>query len=585
MADDINIKITGDSKDIKKVLKTSDKLVKRFGKAHSNSTKRRVRDQERAAKAIQKSEEQKNRRLEAMERRLSRKRARIRLKRVRDSIRSAKREATAIKRIRKKSFFRIGRAAKFGLAGLGIGGAAGVIFSVKRILNFDKTLQRIASQAKITKKEQLALRDSITETSIAAGVSRNSLLQMVKVIVDQSGAIKLLQNDLGKLGKVLQVEGEEGANAVGELLASLAFQFKGTKQNIFELLEVIIAIGDEGALNTESFARQSRKLVSAFVALGPPTKRTFAEFNALFQLFSGFGSAELAATGITQFKVFAQQVNDQVVRLSRGQIRFVNQTTGNLESISDILEGIGQFTKGNTKEWNKLGLSTRFWVKFWDSIGPLINKSNGEIKKFVDFTNLGVDASGNMDTKFQNLTETAGFAFDQISAIIEDLTDRTLKKSIEDLAKVIRSFFEDPEKVKQLQETFEKIGIAASNLLNFLAAFGLTERRAKKEFRGRKKIEEEFEALPISPIEKILKKFFLPREIREKQVIENRINMDVLLKVDQAGRVTRESIAIFDQNNFNTGKTFIASTFDVVSPTFDIGERERKRGRRSAAFR
>ncbi len=465
MAEDIRIEITGDNKDIKKVIKASEKLVKRFEKANARSTQRRVMGEKRAAASIQRAEERKNRRLEAMDRRLSRKRARVRLRQMKENIRIAKREAAAEERIKKRSAAKIKKLAFIGKAG--VAGVAAAVAAVaggvavsegKKILSFDLQLTRASAQAGVSVKRQMELREAIMQTSLAYGTSREEILAGISAIVDKSGDLEFGAYMMEKMSKASIALGVNIGD-LGLFATSLKTGLGATNKEAAEFLEILAAQADIGAITIREFASLGPKLFGAAAAAGIRTKQGLIDFGALTQIAGRTGSPEEAITATVNLMTELSKRHKQI----KAKTGFsVFGKTGELKNVSKIIKAIITRTKGSQKLLYELGFGKRA-IKPLQLIAAAYRNAKTEAEKFVVFDNLikqGSTATESIAAKHARVSQTSAVAFKKLGTAVTALADSTLAPIISDIAKSLHKLLSDPKGLADLKETFESIGAA-----------------------------------------------------------------------------------------------------------------------------
>jgi len=468
MADDIRIEITGDSSDIKKVLKASEKLVKRFERVNSASTRRRVNEQKRAADKVKRFEERKAKQTAAMERRLSRKRARNRLKLMRERIRIAKREAKAEERIQKKRRANLLRRGKLGAAGAVAALGAAFVFTAKKTMDFDLALTRLAGTQDLTQKKQMELRNAIAEASVATGTGRNALLDTITQIVDKSGDIDLATSNVERLGKIIRVVGEESSSDIGELLAALSVSTAGTSLNAMDAFETIIAQGDKANIVLSDMAQNAKKSIGAFASTGLQGREAFAEYEALLQAVGGILDPSEA---VTATKGFFRDIRKKSGKLKEelGIDIYTDETKKNLKPISDIITQIMDKTGGSFENLKKIGEVSEPIQAVFDALNIDLKKNNGELRDFHKLAQMGANASGNIDKKFFRISKTSSQAWKQLGNFAQLLMDETVKGAFDELSKSIQDLLKDKRGMQELRETFQTIG----DVLKFLVGAGV----------------------------------------------------------------------------------------------------------------
>ena len=457
MADDIRIEITGDSKDIKKVIKTANKLLTRFEKTAKKSTERRVKNEQQSAQKQTAIEERKNNRMAAMDKRLSRKRARNRLRGMKERIRIAKREAAAEERIKKRSSARLGKLGKFGGAIAGLGGAIGLVAAVKEIAKFDLALTRMAGTQDLTAKKVMEVRDAIMASSVATGVGRDKILETVTAIVDKSGDVDLATNNMLMLGKAIAVVGEDSAGSIGDLLAALSVAGKGGTLSPTAMFESIIALGDKANITLEDTARGAKKLVGGFATTGGTTQQDFAEYLALYQSIGSMKNPEEANTAVNKFYTDIQK-NSKGLR-AKGIEIYSDKARTKLKSTKDILKMMMDKSGGSLEKLQEMLPVTEAIQVVFEALKKDMMDNNGEMRRFNTYTRQAGEGSGNIQKKFDRISKTSASAFNKIETLTTSLLDKALAPAVDDLAESLSKMLGDPEAIKNMTSLFEALGI------------------------------------------------------------------------------------------------------------------------------
>lgn len=461
MADDIRIEITSDSSEIKKSLKETEKLVKRFEKVNSASTQRRLKNEQKATHAIQRAEARKNRQLEAMDRRLSRKRARNRLRAMRENIRIEKAETRARERIQKQAEARRRKIMRFAgvITGIGaVGAIAGLFAAGKRIAEYEIQLKRLAADANLSAKAEMELAEAIKNTALTTGTSRELLVQTLADIQKESGRLDIAGKDIQKIGKIIRVVGEDSAQSVGKMYASLAYNFANTGLDLYKMLEIITAVGDKGVFTLDMFANNAQELITTFKSLGMETEIAWSEFNALIQLFAaGAGSAEKARTAVVNY-IGRLRMDPKVIKGFKATGIELKNIDGTERSTLEVIKDIGKYTEGDINLFRQLGFPLETANIIWRSIGSRINKATGEIKGLSELIDAAADSAGVIDRKFGQVSDTLDQSYKILDSLVDVLTEETLKPFFQELTNSFKNLATNRAALTELRETFKTIG-------------------------------------------------------------------------------------------------------------------------------
>lgn len=470
MSDDIQLKIGAELVDLKKDIKKAEALIKKSEENRKKAAKRQAiqtaklkeRISQRNAKNIHNFQIAQIRKTDAMERRLSRKRARNRLRATKARIR--KENALERAAIRKRAAMGRGlrRGIGFGIAGIaGIGGFS-IISAAREILDFDVALASLASQAKITRKEQFRLRESMTDTAVATGVQRDVILTAISRIYEKSGEYKFAADNVEKLAKVIRGT-QVDPMAIGETLAAMAFGFKGVKWDgknvpIFDLLEILIAQGDEASVTIRDLASNGEELMGAFNVAGLNSLKSFKEFFALVQVAGGGGTSSEAATFVKNFIIQITKRGAKIEEMLGDKLKDrILKPGGGIRNVQGVVKDILQATGGDVEEILKLVPRFRGAMPLTLMAGEFFRE--GTTKKFDHLIKLG-DAMGTIERRYKRIAETPSQGFERLIALITKLSDVALVDTLEYTSDEIQNLVDDPGKIREYAEAFKEIGNA-----------------------------------------------------------------------------------------------------------------------------
>jgi hypothetical protein len=542
VADKIELKITGEDKHLKKVIKSSEKLVKRFTKTAKNATKRRETAEKKTAKDIRRAQiaevkrtiaqderlfhkRAKNRlkkykqelsaakKLEAeksaatrkavaMDRRLSKKRARNRLKQMKARQRAEIRKERAHVRRMRKIRAGIGRGVgRLGMVG-GIGGLVGgigLVYKAREILDFDVKLASLADQAGITRKEQLKLRDTLTDTAIATGVQRDVILDSVRRIVDKSGEYKIAADNVEKLAMAIRGT-QVDPIALGETVAAIAFSFKGQGQPVFDFLEMLVAQGDKASITLMDMAANGEMLMGAFKRAGLTGVKDFMEFFALTQIAGGGGTSPEAAT---MMKNLVVQIKKRA-RLNFGDVPGGKKLAQTLMGPSGLQVGFGdavkmilETAKGDMRTISQMFPNIRGSAPL-ELLIPEFRRTGGNsifdmLVKVAKETKEG----SVLLRKYQRVAETPSQGFERLLAVITKLADVALLPSLNAISDSIIELVENKDKMDELVQTFKDFGDTLALIARSGAAVANIVNPILKERRRRIDLKKEMEELSL----------------------------------------------------------------------------------------
>ena len=461
MADDVRIIISGDTTDLRREYKKVNKIYDRFDKVNKRSSQRRAKQAEKTSKKIERITAAEVRKTMAIRRRMNRLVERDRKQRERESIRSERRAARERERIlrrhaaRRRRIMRgIMRAGIRGLGLLGLGGGLGVIFKAREILKFDEVLARTAAQARATVGEQFALRDSIIKTSLQYGVQRDIILETVKAIVDKTGDLRFAGRNVDRFAKIIRGMGTD-PRELGVFVSSLKDALVGIDdETLFQFMETIIATGDKAKVNLAELASEGEKLFATFLGAGFQGRKAFAEYAAFIQMAAKTGDVAEGTTAVTRF---VTSLIKDYAKLERAGLKVYEGE--NIRDIGDIIRDLMRITGGDMRKIVKLFPNIRAF-RGLQALAGEYRKFNGELRSFNDLYQVGIDASAEVERKFRRVADTASQGFERMAAGLTLLADKALVDVMNDISDAIGRMIDDPDKLKQLEETAREIGKA-----------------------------------------------------------------------------------------------------------------------------
>lgn len=225
----------------------------------------------------------------------------------------------------------------------GIGGGLGIASVVTDVVDLERGLARFQIATDGTAQSTDALRDQLTRTSRATGISRNDLLSGASAYVALTGDADGARNSVALFGKV--------ANATGANMDDLAAVAASMKDNLginpadFEAGFSALAVqGKAGAIELRELATLLAGVAPSFSQFdgGGGAKGLAAMGAALQVVRKGFGSSSEAATGMRALMV---SINRNAKQFERVGVKIYDKDpkTGKrrLKDFRDIIDGIG----------------------------------------------------------------------------------------------------------------------------------------------------------------------------------------------------------------------------------------------------
>lgn len=460
MADDINIKITGDNKPFKKVLKESQSLIAKFDKANKTSSDRRLKAEKRTNDAI----------------------LRHRTKMLRRSVQVEKRTTNQIDNLRRKSERKaVKKGGIVGLGGLGLGklgtglavGAGALLVgrtmvkAVKEISDFDTALTRLSVRQGVTIDQQKQLREALNNVSISSSISRDVLLEVSDAILRQSGNIEFLNNNLENVAKQVLIYGEDAKQEIGDLLGSIA-KFSKTSKDINEIETFNIIMAQAGLVNVEieDLAKNTDKLFEGFRLSGKKGISALTQYTALFNTISELQGTRKAATTV---KGFFEDLERQAKKLKKLGIE-IYAPTGDLLETQDIMENLLRITEGNNKKLIDAGITSTNLLNVNQALGIQYKENNGQLTKTRGLINAANNALTQQEEKYKRLRSDSGTIFKSFSNLKTVLTDDLLKESLKGFSESIGTI--DTTAMNELRDTFKLIGESLAGILETMNALG-----------------------------------------------------------------------------------------------------------------
>ncbi|MCK5450254.1 MAG: hypothetical protein KAI70_00660 [Candidatus Omnitrophica bacterium] len=460
MASDVKITITADTKDVRKEYKNLHTLVNRFDKTNKKLSKRRVKQTKTSSTEIKRITASEVRFNLALHKRTHAALARDRKREERDAIRSEKKIARERERVLKRHAAKrrrlmrgVGRVSG-GIAGLlGIGGGIGLLYKAREVVKFDEALARLSVQAGVSVEKQFALRDAFHRTALDIGAQREVMIETAKTIVDLSGDFDLASEGLTKFAKIIRGTGAD-ASELGTFAVALKDSMSGIEnKELFDLMELLIAQGDKAKVNIAAMATEGAKLFGAFRGKGFQGKQSFAEFGAFVQLAARSGEIAEGTTSVVRFLDSLIKRKDE---LEAAKVTIFGSDK-EIRNFGDILKDILRVTGGDITKLKTLFPNIRS-LRAIELLGVEYRRANGEIKEYNNLVDIGLNASENIEKKYQRVAQTSSQGFNRMAAAITLVSDKALVGVLNDMSDAIGRLLDDPQKLKQLEETARAIG-------------------------------------------------------------------------------------------------------------------------------
>ncbi len=222
-----------------------------------------------------------------------------------------------------------------------LAGGAAIIGAGRRIIDFDDNLLTLGLNAGLTKKEMFELREEIVDTAFASRRSRDDILGSISDIVDKTGDFDFARDSILGVGKAATAMGAD-INDVGRLASAASINLNLAGDDVEEFFNIIATQGNKGSFIFKDLASQAERLMSAAGRIGI-VKDNFAEFGAFLQLARpSFGSAEETSTAIRNIATRLKTQRKQVEKLvgysvfdDKGNIKDFRKTIVDLVKASE----------------------------------------------------------------------------------------------------------------------------------------------------------------------------------------------------------------------------------------------------------
>jgi TP901 family phage tail tape measure protein len=347
---------------------------------------------------------------------------------------------------------------------IGLAGGVAIVAAARNIMNFDKSLTRLAINGRLTKKEQFELREEIGKLGTEFGKSREDVLGGLDAIVKRTGDIGFARDVMKDLALASTASGASMED-LGALSSNLQQKLEIGPKGLAEALNILNVQGKEGAFTLEELAALGERLFAASGRLGMKGAGDLRKYGALIQTARmGTGSSEQATTAIERILDAIIEKQDLISKKAKFDV-FSNKALKQYKSIDQIIKGIIAGTGGDEKILGDIfgaegvrgvaELSRRYReTNGFDFFDKLTNSDAGRATETLN------DAGRAMDS--------ASFVFDKLRSIIERASDGVLSKTISNLAESLQELTKNPQEAEDLIESLTLIGGAIGTLVKWL---------------------------------------------------------------------------------------------------------------------
>lgn len=499
---DIKLTLGVDDSQLRKQIKTTSRILKRFEKIQKKMSRNRTINIRITNRDIENSEKTTANKIYNNERRLSRRRARNRLRDIRqrkrerereqrEQIRDERRFQRRIQRIRNKrrrrdlaqrrkqarAARRTAKRAGIGLGLVGFGVAGAVAFQAREALEFERQLSMVAAQAGITTKKEQELAKAISFASLKFGKSKMDILEGIKATVSVAGDLEL---GTSLMDKFTQASIGMGANIedLGVLSGVLKETLGASNKEVGEFLEILAVQGEAGSVELANLATQGRKLFGAAATFGIKGRRGLAELGAFIQAAGLTGQAEEASTFVVNF---LSEVSQKSAKIKKNLGFDVRDQTGELKGILTILEGVTKAAKGKG-----LPLQQIFGRQAIKPILQIANKYKQATKESDRFKSLqslvaaGVNATSIIQDRYNRVATTSAQKIDKIVAAYKHMLAVASAPIIERLTFHLERLTKNPERLERFADSLAKVAVNFAKVVDVGAFLFSTDYAAQR---------------------------------------------------------------------------------------------------------
>lgn len=310
---------------------------------------------------------------------------------------------------------------------LGAGGAFAIGNAIKKTIDFDMALTRLAIQGHKTASEQAKVRDAIMDVSVATGMSKEQILDASKAVIDSTGDFDFMVGTLESLASLSQTTGSE-MGGLGKITGALGNVFKMSAEEANQMMRILVEQGEIGAYTLEEMGTTANKVFAAAYQAGVRTQDELKNFMAYMQVFrTGFSSAEEAATA---YKGIVGRLGMESKKLEGMGIRVFDQDTGQMRDTAAIMMDL--FEKVGTKAENLNELMPIFGQETFGAVTAMAgaydeaakngNNLSDELKKFTG-------AAGSAEAqaaKLARMQATTAGKMDKLKTTFDEIMVTTL---------------------------------------------------------------------------------------------------------------------------------------------------------------
>ncbi len=321
-----------------------------------------------------------------------------------------------------------------------LGGGLSLAMAAKGVIDLEKQMVRLGTQAGVSNQEIMKLKESLFEVSRESRIKidPSQLIGAVNAIIERTGDLDFAQANLESIGMAIQASGAKG-EAIGGLYAEFQKMGLGAAEAL-QAIDTLTLQGKTGAFTLENLAALGPRVINAYTATGRTGTQALTEMGAALQVIRmGTGSSEQAATS---FEALVRNLTDPTKQKKIEELGVsVYDTTGQFRSVVDLMADIA--AAGGSLEELGVIFDSEAMRSFNTALAEF--KRTGSIEslgKFLEIQGNGQtimeDSARNAQTLAANLgnlkTVAAEFADGHLAGPIGTLADKLNEVSPEQFA-------------------------------------------------------------------------------------------------------------------------------------------------------
>ncbi len=329
-----------------------------------------------------------------------------------------------------------------------IASGAAIAMAGRQVIAFDARLARLAIQARLTRQQTIALKQSLMDAGRQTYQAPEELLAGMEQIVEKTGNIELAKNSILDMGYAASATGAEMA-AIGAVTSNLNDKLGITQEQMRGAFDILNEQGKAGAFTLREMATLGERLFTSAASFGIRGSEGLRKFGAFVQVArTGTGSSEMATTAVerTMADMLTKSKKIQAVTgfsifdeaASKKEGRAVTK------DFELIMKELIRRTNGDTVKLRKIFGEES--IRAMDALA-LSYKKFGDFRIFDDYMKQGGDAV-QMMSDFGRWTETAAAKMTQFRIELTRFADENLAKPIELLTEALDVLNKHPIIVK-----------------------------------------------------------------------------------------------------------------------------------------